>query len=130
MPRACLPALLLLAGCLGPLSVAASGPAGPDALGCALDQAAARGYVVDRAEAGVYVRLRQPQRSVLGPVYDEFDVLTATAGRRLTVTATAEELGTETASRPTRRARDDAQAVVDACADGPARTESAAKTGR
>ena len=111
--------LVVFAGCAGPLVAAATGPAGPDALACALDEAGARGYVVDRAERGVYVRLRQPKRALLGHHDAAFDVLTATAGRRLTVAATGQEAteAGEAAVRPSRRAREDAQAIVTACAD-------------
>ena len=114
-------ALLLaaLAGCAGPAVVTASGPAGPDALDCALDEASARGYVVDRAERGVYVRVQQPKRLWLARSGSTFDVLTASAGRRLTVNATAEGSTADgaTVERPSGQARDDAQAIVAACAD-------------
>ena len=109
--------LTALAGCAGPAVVAASGPAGPDALGCALDESTARGYVVDQAEAGVFVRVRKPQR-VWGAYSDTtLDVLTASVGRRLTVSATAVESTAdgENVDEPSRRAREDAQAIVAAC---------------
>ena len=115
------PALLLLAlsGCAGPAVVTASGNAGPDALGCALDEATARGYVVDQAEAGVFVRVRQPQRVWRTYSDTTVDVLTASVGRRLTVSATALESTAdgETVDEPSRRAREDARAIVAACAD-------------
>ena len=121
MPRFVLAAALtLLAGCAGPAVVTASGPAGPDGLECAFDEASARGYVVDRAERGVYVRLRQPKRYRFGTDDSEFDVLTASAPRRrLTVTASAEDdaVDGQAAVQPSRQAREDARAVVAACAD-------------
>ena len=95
---------------------AASGPAGPDALDCAPDEASALGYVVDRAERGVYVRVRQGRHYRFGRSDTVLDVLTASAPRRrLTVAATgenAEGLAVEHAGR----ARRDAQAIVTASA--------------
>ena len=121
MSRALLAGLsVLLAGCAGPAVVTASGPAGADGLECALDEASARGYVVDRAERGVYVRVRQHKRYRFGTSDTEFDVLTASAPRRqLTVTASAEDDDADDATgvRPSRQARDDAHAIVAACAD-------------
>ena len=113
-------ALLALAGCAsGPSVASASGPAGPDALDCALAEATALGYAVAEAEAGVFFRARQPKRFRRSRGTNDFDVVTATAARgRLTVLAAGEQSTEDgvAAVDPSDDAEAEAAAIVAACA--------------
>ena len=96
-----------LAGCALPAPVVLSSEADPGTFSCSVSAAEAAGYVVEDVETGVFFRAAQGRMDGLVPKRDVLTV-TVTSGR-LRVVADGE------GGAPTRRAREEAEAVVSTC---------------